>query len=248
MFPNKISLTIAIAAALSIPGVAAMRKTQALAAPAHYPGLMLQQLSEPIVFDQTPENSDIANQALNNAATEFENIATLAINGKSDAIANEIHAIATAVREVKGFVPGQSFRDLADRLSEIKAAQMSGDFEGLAITAIEGYRTVRLAQDPARLSVPIEVYLLKYTGLKGQALVRTDSPDWERLTAIANETSNYWTAISPKIKEKPLSSLVDTIILGIKRALAEQNVGELRFVMKLQLNAVDLLKSTFLQA
>ena len=55
---------------------------------------------------------------------------------------------------------------------------MSGDFEGLAITAIEGYRTVRLAQDPARFSVPIEVYLLKYTGLKAQALVRTDSPDW----------------------------------------------------------------------
>jgi hypothetical protein len=79
---------------------------------------------------------------------------------------------------VKGFAPRQTFRDLADRLSEIKAAQMSGDFEGLAITAIEGYRTVRLAQDPARFSVPIEVYLLKYTGLKAQALVRTDSPDW----------------------------------------------------------------------
>jgi hypothetical protein len=248
MYAHKISLVIAIAAGLSISGVVATRTTQALTAPAHCPGLALQQLYKPIIFDQTPGNSDIANQALNSAATEFENIATLAINGKSDAITNEVPSIATAVHEVKRFTPGQTFRDLANRLSEIKAAQIRGDFESLAITAIEGYRTIRLAQDPATLSVPIEVYLLKYAGLKAQALVRTDSPDWERLTAIADETSNYWTAISPKIKEKPLGNLVDTIILGIKRALAEQNVGELRFAIKLQLNAVDLLKGAFLQA
>jgi len=50
------------------------------------------------------------------------------------------------------------------------------------------------------------------------------------------------------IKHKALVSLVDTIILGIKCALAEQNLAELRFATKLQLDAVDLLKSVFVNA
>ncbi len=47
--------------------------------------------------------------------------------------------------------------------------------------------------------------------------------------------------IPPKIKEKALRTLMDTIIIGFKLGLAQQNVSVLRNVVELQLDAVALL-------
>jgi hypothetical protein len=60
MHANKISLAIAIAAGLGLPGVAATTKAQALTAPAHYQDLMLRQLHKSIALDQTAGTGDIS--------------------------------------------------------------------------------------------------------------------------------------------------------------------------------------------
>jgi len=130
VFANKITLAIAVAAGLSSAGISVPGKAQDLTEPARSRSLTYRQPRKPIVFVQAPTAGNVVNQALNDAAAGFENIARLAINGKTDAIANEILAIDTASRKVKEFGPRQTFRDLADRLSEIKAAQTSADFEG----------------------------------------------------------------------------------------------------------------------
>ena len=122
-------------------------------------------------------------------------------------------------------------------------AQKSNDAEGVALAAAEGYRTMLLAQNPGSLSAPIAVYMLNYTGLKTLALTGTNSPGWQRLSAIRDETKNYWAEISPRIERSTIRNLMDTIISGIDRAMAQQNVVELRFITKLQIDAVQLLKN-----
>jgi hypothetical protein len=51
--------------------------------------------------------------------------------------------------------------------------------------------------------------------------------------------------VTPEIELSTIRDLMDTIIRGINRAMAQQNVVELRFVTKLQIGAVELLKGAF---
>jgi len=199
------------------------------------------------VLAQASVKNEVIRQSLNDTAAEFERIATLAAKRQSDPAANSLGAITAVVNKLKGAAPDQIYRNLADRISDMSEAQKNGDFEGVALAAAEGYRTARLAQDPAHLAAPVEVYMLEYTGLKALALAGADSPDWSRLAAINEETSNYWAEISPRVKQIALRNLTDRIISGFKLALAQANVTELRFVIKLQFDAANLLKSDLIK-
>ena len=125
--------------------------------------------SQRAVLAQATVKSNVTEQDLNGTATEFENIAKFAIKQDGDRVENGLRAIVVAVDKLKGVVSGQTYRNLTDRLSDMREAQKNGDFEGVAFAAAEGYRATRLAQDPAALPAPIEVYMLDYTGLKAMA-------------------------------------------------------------------------------
>ncbi len=226
--------------------MAATRQSHALGSVTYDQRLETARAPEFLILAQASLSKTTASRrALNDTASEFENIAKLAINGKSDRFANSLRTFIAAVDKLQGVVPGQTYRNLTNRLSDISEAQKNGDFESAALAAAEGYRTMRLAQDPATLPAPIEVYMLNYTGLKALAIAHTETPDWQRLATIGDETSSYWAEISPKVKQKALRQLMDTVITGFKLGLAQQNVPELRFVVELQLDAVDLIKGDF---
>lgn len=233
--------------AAGILGTATTGQTQALRRSIHDQGLESERAPELMILAQASDKSKIVAQSLSYTASEFENIARFAIKGEPDHVASSLRTIVAAVDKLKVVVLGQTYRNLTDRLSDMSEAQKNGDFEGVALAATEGYRTVRLAQDPTALPVPIEVYLLNYTGLKAMALARTETPDWQRLSAIGDETSNYWVEISPKLKQKALRNLMDTMIVGFKLGVAQENVPELRFVVELQFDAIDLLKGALVK-
>lgn len=245
----KIALAtmIVVVAVGSLLGMAATGQTQTFRRAAQYQGLGHEQAPEMMILAQAPVKKDVVAESLNDAASLFENIAELAINRETDPVANKLRAIDAAVGKWKELVPDQTYRDVTARLSEMSEAQKKGDFEGVALAAVEGYRTMLLAQAPAVLPAPVEVYMLDYTGIKTMALARTDTPDWQRLATIADEASNYWGKISPQIKQKALRKLMDTIIIGVKDAVGRSDVPGLRFVIKLQLDAVDLLEGDFVK-
>jgi hypothetical protein len=192
-------------------------------------------------------DKNISHQNIERAVSKFRKIATPAINGNTVAVGSNLADAIAEVSKLREFVPAQTYRDLQDRLSDLNESQKNKDLEGIALAAAENYRTLRLAQDPSTLSAPIEVYLLDYNGLKMLALARPNSPGWQRFRSITDETIGYWTQISPQIKQTALRKLTGAIIADIKRSLAEQNLPELRFVLKLQLDAVTLIKNDFME-
>jgi hypothetical protein len=228
-----------------LPTMAITGDTQTVGRDARDQGLESERTHGQESLAQTSVKNNVVAQTLNGTAIEFENMTRIAVSGDSDRVADSIRSIVSAVDKLKGGLPGQIYRNLTDRLSEVREAQKKRDFEGVAVAAAEGYRTVRLAQDPAALPLPIEVYMLNYTGLEAMALAGTETPDWQRLSAIGDETSRYAGVISPKIKQQALRSLLDTIITGFKLSLAQRNVPELRLVVQLQFDAVDFLKDAF---
>jgi hypothetical protein len=232
-------MSAAVGGLLVVP---AFGRGQTLAGSPHDPGIYSAHALEPLNFAQSSLKDVGAVQKIGNAASDFENIARLAINGKSDSIPENLRIIVTAVYSLKTVLPVQTYQDLVDRLSDISDAKKNRDLEGVALAAAEGFRTMVLAQKPANLSAPIKLYMLEYTGLKALALTRTDSPDWQRLSAARDEAKEYWTEISPGIKRKAVTNLMNRIIVGIDRAIAQQDVPALKFAIKLQIDAVQLLK------
>ena len=246
MYQIVLATTIAAIVVVDLSSMATTAQTQPFRGNARDRNSEPKRTPELMILAQGSSKNNNVAESLNSAASLFESIAKLAITGESDSVANKLRTVVAAVDKLKGLVPGPTFRNVNDRLSDMREAQKNGDFEGITLAAADGYRTMRLAQDPALLPAPIDVYMLEYTGLKTMALAQPDSPGWRRIAAIGDETSNYWTEISPKVKQTALRSLMDLIISGIKRAVADQNVSNLRFVIKLQLDAVDLLKADFI--
>ncbi len=244
---NNIALVtmIFVIAAVGLSSKATAGLTTVFGTSTDYQDPFLERPSELMILAQVIVKNSIVVSSLNDIALEFEHVAGFASKGESDHVANSLRTIAAAVDKLKGTVSGQTYRNLSDRLSDMRETEKNSDFEGVALAAAEGYRTAMLAQDPATLPMPMEVYMLNYTALKAMALARTETPDWQRLAGIGDETSNYATEISPNIKQKALRDLVDSIVGGFKLGVAEENVSELRFVIQLQFEEVDLLKDAF---
>jgi len=89
--------------------------------------------------------------------------------------------------------------------------------------------------------VPREVVYLDY--LARELQYRPKIRDWKGTEKAVREVQNTWRALSIKIKEKGLRSLVETTISRLPEALRKRDVGQLYFIGQLILDEVDMMEN-----
>lgn len=97
---------------------------------------------------------------------------------------------------------------LMEHLAAVDAAQKSNDRTGIALAAVEGYRTlVESASDTGR--VPKAVSLLDYSGFRYQADLSTTPVRWDDMAQAVAFAEGQWNGIAARVTDTALKADFD---------------------------------------
>lgn len=122
---------------------------------------------------------------------------------------------------------------------------MTHDRSALALAAIEGYRTFVSAQSRPPGSIPIEVALLDYAGLRYQAGANSAPPWWSEMRQALAIADNEWRAISPRVADERLKTRFNADLADMRAALHASNQAQAQRAARRELDRVDRLEDYF---
>lgn len=183
-----------------------------------------------------------ANAGIIAAAEPFEVLTEEAAGAdwpKIDTLAATASSAAAAVRAK---LPAASAARLDKQLAAIQQARGSRDRLGMALAAVEGYRTIVEAQDPASAKPPIPVSLLDYAGFRYDALTRAPNVDWRQVAESAAFASEQWTVLKPQIKSVAVAGLVEAALAAMVDAAKRKDTAYAQGAAATELALVDVLE------
>ena len=201
-----------------------------------------------VVVPKPAANDPDAQQSAFLAAAEpFENLTEQAATAaplKLRALVSDAQKAAT------GITPGLAApakAALETHLSDIAAAQQKNDRTGIALAAVEGYRTlVESARDTG--PVPLAVSLLDYSGFRYQADLADPSPRWDDAAKAVAFAEQQWAGISAKISDPALKSDFANSIARMKEATGAKDLKKAKVASTHELDLVDKLEEYFAKA
>lgn len=180
------------------------------------------------------------NQALRLAAEPFEGLTEQAFTADWAAIdrlmADARNAVARAAPS------GEMAMQAKQRLAAIQAARTAQDRVQLALAAVEGYRELIEAQDPATASPPIAVSLLDYAGFRYDALAQAPTVDWEEMARSVTFARDQWQSLAPNVSSKAMPGVVEQALAGMAMAVERKDAAFARSAAATELALVDLLE------
>jgi hypothetical protein len=150
--------------------------------------------------------------------------------------------------KLRSHVHEATYQGVGDDIAGIEAALGQGDMTGVELAAVEAYRELEQEMNVVDRVAPIEVSMLDYSGFKLSALAKAKTLDWAAIQVAANEAKGFWSELQPNVTKGGLKDLMNTIHAGLEEAVQRQNVAQLAFAAKLNLDAVDLLEGHFADA
>lgn len=180
------------------------------------------------------------NQALRSAAEPFEALTEQAFTADWASIDKLVGDARNAI--ARSAPSGEMVSRGKQRLAAIQTARAAQDRVQLALAAVEGYRELIEAQDPATASPPIAVSLLDYAGFRYDALAQAPTVDWEEMARSVTFARVQWQSIAPNVSSKAMPGVVDQALTGMATAVERKDAAFARSAAATELALVDLLE------
>lgn len=188
----------------------------------------------------SPSPAATANESIRAAAEPFEALTEKAFSDDWAAIDTLIADARTAVS--KAALPSDGRGRLDRRLAAIGAARSAQDRVGLALAAVEGYRELVEAQDPAAARPPVAVSLLDYAGFRYDALAQAPNVDWAEMARTVEFARKQWQNVAPKVQSKAMPGVMTESLAAMASAVEHKDVAFARSAAATELALVDLLE------
>ena len=185
------------------------------------------------------------NVKLTDAASINEDLIGLALDGKTDKVAEKVAAMRGALTTLRPLLNDNIFEILGRQVTEMEQASFKNGVLGTALVAVEVYRTIENAMDGASRPSPIEVAMMDYSGFKLSILTAAQAADWATIAETAKGSDGYWSTLAKKIPDTSIRNLVGAIQDGLGAAVERKDVYGVRFAAKMQLEVVDVLEQYF---
>lgn len=187
-----------------------------------------------------PTAAESANESIRAAAEPFEVLTEQAFAADWAAIDKLIDDARTAVSKAR--LTGDAGGRLNRRLAAVVASRTAQDRVGLALAAVEGYRELIEAQDPAAAHPPIAVSLLDYAGFRYDALAQAPIVDWPEMARAVEFARGQWQSVAPKVTSKAMPEVIGESLAGMSKAVERKDVAFARSAAATELALVDLLE------
>ena len=175
-------------------------------------------------------------------AEPFEVLTEQASTINWTAMDNLIANARAAADGVRAQIDPSSGGKLDQQLAAIRVARRANDRKAIALAAVEGYRTVVEAQDPATTSPPIPISLLDYAGFRYQALASSGNVDWPELVRSVAFARQQWSVVGPRIDSPGLRSAFESTLSGMDDAAKSHDAAYARGAAATELALVDTLE------
>jgi hypothetical protein len=192
-----------------------------------------------------PAQPDARNKAIGDVASLHEDVIEFALAGDRGAVEEKLGQITTALSDIHPMLDAKASEIAATNLKTMGAAAAAQDWERVALKAVDGFGLLESTLNTTKLTVPIDVSMLDYTGFKLSALAGSKSVNWAAVSATIDQSSKHWTALEPQVADKGLRDTMNSIHDGLNTALAEKDVSQLAFSAQMELDVVDLLEHYF---
>lgn len=176
------------------------------------------------------------NESLRTAAEPFEALTEQAFTADWPTVDRLVSDASSAVAGLS------SASAVEGRLADIAASRAARDRVGLALNAVEGYRALVEAQDPATADPPVAVSLLDYAGFRYDALAQAPTVDWPEMARSVEFARRQWNAASGKVSSKAMPGVVNEALSAMAAAVARKDVSFARSAAATELALVDLLE------
>lgn len=176
------------------------------------------------------------------AAEPFEVLTEQAFTAPPNQLDTLIGDARTALQAATPSLPGEGRTGAERQMNAIAAARRSVDRVGIALSAVEAYRTLVEAQDPALANPPIAVSLLDYAGFRYDALAQAPNPDWNEMRRMIAFAREQWQQIAPRINSQALQGVLVASLDGMSNAADRRDVASARAAAAVELALVDLIE------
>ena len=130
------------------------------------------------------------------------------------------------------------------RLATISDARSAQDRVRLALAAVEGYRELVEAQDPAAANPPVAVSLLDYAGFRYDALAQAPAVavDWAEMARSVEFARLQWNSVAARDNSKAMPGVMNQALAAMSKAVERKDVAFARSAAATELALVDLLE------
>ncbi|TAJ68829.1 MAG: hypothetical protein EPO51_25190 [Phenylobacterium sp.] len=111
-----------------------------------------------------------------------------------------------------------------------------------ALSSMEAYRILVMAQDPATAKAPVPVSLLDYAGFKYSAQLKSRPAAWGAMSASVREARAEWSKISGSVRSNGLKGAFEEALGGMEDGARLKNPALAQYAAATELALVDLLE------
>ena len=187
------------------------------------------------------------NTLLLEATSPFEDMVDAALAGDAQAIDKALADYEGMAGRVIEALPDAARTGLENHLAQLREAATQNNYQVVAENAVEIYRTLTTALNPAQLHIPTAVAMLDYVGFKQRVLLHAKSVDWAALSETTKTARQNWKFLSSKINDAGLRDAVETMLNGMNTGISLKNPEMAEFAARMDLALVDLIENYFKQ-
>lgn len=193
----------------------------------------------PAPAHQTPA---ARSQALLAAAEPFETAATTAFSASQRQLDRTIARADAAAGQVRGAM-GKEAPRLDGHVAALREARDHGDRSGVALAAVEGYRTlVTAAPAPPTFR---SLSLMDYAGFRYVADLKSRPIRWGDMREAAAFAADQWAEIEGRVGDRALRARGQTAIVDMAEAARERDAELAAEASRAQADVVDELERRF---
>ena len=189
-------------------------------------------------------DADARNSALLATAEPFEALTEQAATSTTAELDKLIADTRSAANRISGSLDQAQEAKLQSQLAEVAARRKSDDRTGIALAAVEGYRTL-IESAPDTSPTPRAVSLLDYAGFRYQANLAAKPARWADAGAAVDFADTQWAAVSPKIGDTALRSQMSASIVDMRKAVQAKDEALAKSASTTELDLVDKLEAYF---
>lgn len=192
----------------------------------------------------TPVDTASRDSALYAAAEPFEALTEQAATASSEQLGSLRDDARTAAAGVATSLGAAENRAIDGYLAAVDTAMETGDRSEIALSAVEGYRTLVEATSGSG-SVPRNVSLLDYAGFRYQADLAAKPIRWDDATAALGFADQQWAGLQEEVMDESLRNIFDTALGDLRAATDARDATRARAAVAFELNLVDMLEHHF---
>lgn len=185
------------------------------------------------------------NDILFDAMSPYEDLTEYALADNVAKVKENIQSLDVSEARLINVLSERAIRHLNINIEKMITAEKSSDYAGIALYAVNSYKTIVDELDVAELTTPVEVAILDFVGFKIHALLKQKNVDWRSIGEVVLEGSSRWNKIKENVSNKALQDTMNTTIDGLQTAVKSKNIEMLKFAAQVVLDLVDLLEGYF---